>query len=535
MEEFKNLFTGNPNAFGVYDWKNNKSFTKKIAPTQKEYTNHFSGAMGLGIIPVVDKEFSNFGVLDFDNHEISDGINLFKLSKKIADEKLPMVVCRSKSGGGHVYIFGKEKLKTKLLRSVLNNLIDVLKGHGEIEIEVFPKQDSVDKHIIGNWINLPYFGCKEGYTERYAIINNKIVYDVNTFITYCNSIRVSNDDLIKLVGDDKHAQAPPCIQEFLKNKIGQGQRNNALYNFCIYARKKSPDGWESMVYNFNDVAITPKLTYEEVNAVIKSVQRQKGYQYKCQENPCKMYCNAELCVKRQYGITSAEKSTLMLSDLPEFGKFIKYITEPVKYRLEVKVNSIEGFKSVTLSSNELLNFKYFRLKVFEQLDTVIKTVKADEWMYIVEELTKKIEYEELPDDASQSGLVRGYLEEFRKNSNCDDNVCENLEDRSAILDGEQVIISFDDKHTMQKKRYFCFRFPDFKEFLITKKFGNVLGENIYLALKEFNVESHTIRVKTENGNQVVNIWRIPLTDKNKIDCIKKEDKLIDGEGVNNGN
>ena len=88
---------------------------------------------------------------------------------------------------------------------------------------------------------------------------------------------------------------------------------------------------------------------------------------------------------------------------------------------------------------------------------------------------------------------------------------------------------------MQKKRYFCFRFPDFKEFLITKKFGNVLGENIYLALKEFNVESHTIRVKTENGNQVVNIWRIPLTDKNKIDCIKKEDKLVDGEGVNNGN
>jgi len=525
MEEFKMLFSGNPNAYGVHDWKNNKSFTKKTAPTDKEYENHFSGAMGLGVIPVVDKEYSNFGVLDFDNHQMADGINLFKLAKKIEDEKLPMVVCRSKSGGGHVYIFGKEKLKTKLLRSVLNNLIEVLKGHGEIEIEVFPKQDSVDKRIIGNWINLPYFGCEKGYTERYAIINNKIIYDVNTFINYCNSIKVTNDDLIKLVGDDKHAQAPPCIQAFLKNKIGEGQRNNALYNFCIYARKKSPDGWESMVYNFNDVAITPKLTYEEVNAVIKSVQRQKGYQYKCQEKPCKMYCNAELCVKRQYGISSAEKSTLMLSDLPEFGKFIKYVTEPVKYKLEVKVNSVEGFKAVHLSSAELLNFKYFRLKVFEELDTVIKNVKADEWMYIVDELTNKIEYEQLPDDASQAGLVRGYLEEFIKNSNCDfESDGEDLEERSSILDGEQILVKF------EKKRFFCFRFPDFKEFLQSKKFGSVLGKDIYIALKPFNVESHSLRVKTMEGSTVVSIWRIPMTKYNKIDY-----KYNQNEGNANGN
>ena len=232
---FKNLFVGNPQAYGIYTASTNKSQTLRHPLKLQQFEMHLTDTgKGLGVVPVIDETTSGFGVLDFDNHKKNDAINLIGLEKTIRQKKLPLVVCRSKSGGAHVYLFGKKPLNTRILRQTMLNFADDLKGFGENEIEIFPKQDKIDKHTVGNWINLPY---KNGdNTERYAIINSKKA-TLTQFIDYAEEIAIDNQELLAL-GSELHKDAPPCISKLLQEKLDIGGRNIAIYNFCVYVKKR---------------------------------------------------------------------------------------------------------------------------------------------------------------------------------------------------------------------------------------------------------------------------------------------------------
>ena len=74
------------------------------------------------------------------------------------------MVCRSKSGGAHVFLFTKEYVSASLMQDKLNEIRSVL-GYGGSE--VFPKQRELkSKDDTGNFLNLPYFSSDK--TVRYA-------------------------------------------------------------------------------------------------------------------------------------------------------------------------------------------------------------------------------------------------------------------------------------------------------------------------------------------------------------------------------
>lgn len=64
--------------------------------------------------------------------------------------KLPLVVCRSKSGGAHCFLFAKEWVEAKDMQMALRHLSSAL-GYGESEI--FPKQIklNLDRGDVGNF------------------------------------------------------------------------------------------------------------------------------------------------------------------------------------------------------------------------------------------------------------------------------------------------------------------------------------------------------------------------------------------------
>ena len=115
----------------------------------------------LGIIPINEDNQCVWGCVDIDSYA---GFDHKQLIDKIKQFKLPLAVCRSKSGGAHVFLFSAKPVAAERMRDKLTE-IKTLLGYGGSE--VFPKQIQLkSSDDTGNFLNLPYFGGED--TTRYA-------------------------------------------------------------------------------------------------------------------------------------------------------------------------------------------------------------------------------------------------------------------------------------------------------------------------------------------------------------------------------
>ena len=63
------------------------------------WTKHLSGQQSLGIVPINENNECVWGAIDVDEYQL----DLKQLAIKLAKQKLPLIICRSKSGGAHIY------------------------------------------------------------------------------------------------------------------------------------------------------------------------------------------------------------------------------------------------------------------------------------------------------------------------------------------------------------------------------------------------------------------------------------------------
>ena len=159
---FKALFSGYSQAHGAFEIKETDSQTGKIkgnartmhrGATLREWEEHLAGGpKGLGAIPLLDDGVSvKWAAIDIDDNQIDH----YCLEAKVIELALPLVVCRSKSGGAHCYLFLEKPCPAKDAVDALKNWSAAL-GHPGVEI--FPKQicREVDEKTgntrPGNWI-----------------------------------------------------------------------------------------------------------------------------------------------------------------------------------------------------------------------------------------------------------------------------------------------------------------------------------------------------------------------------------------------
>ena len=135
-----------------------KSYTVHSLVTDQTWQEHLTGHdEGLGLIPLLDDGISvKWAAIDIDDNSIDHA----ELERHVQDRQLPLVTCRSKSGGAHCYLFLEEPCLAKDVVEALENWAAALGYPG---VEIFPKQtkrmpDKAGKPHPGNWINLPYFG-----------------------------------------------------------------------------------------------------------------------------------------------------------------------------------------------------------------------------------------------------------------------------------------------------------------------------------------------------------------------------------------
>ena len=402
IERFKNIFTGLERAHGVTiveETNGNgakikgKSFVKRQPVTDELWKNHLEGKENLGIIPINDNNQCRWGCIDIDSYA---GFDHKKLIDKITNMKLPLIVCRSKSGGAHVFLFTKNYVSAKIMRDKLVQIRAVL-GYGNSE--VFPKQTELkSQDDTGNFLNLPYFNYKN--SVRYAFKDYGSGATLDDFFVLQERHKQDDINTIEVKRPEtKYSDGPPCIELMSENKIGEGGRNNALFHYGVYAKQKWPDGWKSKLNVFNETAMEHPLADSEVDIVIKQHDK-KDWGYKCNDQPMCSLCDKTLCRSRKFGI-GQEVLFPNLTDLQVID-----LEDPYYYL------NVDGDRLKLESVKHLRQQSLFQEACMVQLKNRPPTLKEKDWVHITNILLQGAEVTEPAAGLRTEDQLQNHLQEY---------------------------------------------------------------------------------------------------------------------------
>lgn len=497
VTRFAALYAGNTRSSGRYDAKRDRGWTEDLPVTTDDWTRHLNGLTGCGVVPIQDDNSCVWAAIDIDNHDSDEDLDIGAVDRRIVEQKLPLIACRSKSGGIHVYLFLEKPQPSARIRVMMNGFALNI-GHGGSEI--FPKQGILSegkegKKNKGNWINLPYFNADK--TIRYAVRDGKKL-SLDEFLTLAERTRITESQLRALTVTD-HPEAPPCLQHLFAHGVAQGHRNEALYNIVVYYRKKN-DGkdFEGPATDANQSVFSRPLPRAEMQRTISSAGR-SDMQYRCNEEPIRSLCQRDICLNRKFGITPADADRLATVEaIPPFTDLTKYISEPVRWDIK-----IDGVQIRNLATEHLLDWRMMRQVIAERLTRVVPMIKNQEWERMLAPLMKEARTVETPDDASTSGVIRERLKEFASKTDVT-NKGEDADDRKALIRGLPVVAAVDGE------RCVIFRGQDFINYLKRTKSEELKGINLWMAVKDMGVTKWRCRPGAGQNLNPIDVWTFPV-------------------------
>ncbi|PHR58730.1 MAG: hypothetical protein COA47_10005 [Robiginitomaculum sp.] len=471
LNKFIDLYTGLQRAHGTYT-VGEKSANGKVGgkartvqeeTTREKYKNHLSGTHGIGIVPIREDNSCSFGVIDID--EYNGTINHAQLEKQCQELNLPIVVCCSKSGGAHCYLFLTEPIPAGDMLDTMSTIATLI-GHPGVEI--FPKQRSLaSDQDTGNWINIPYFDWE--FPTRHAFVNGEPA-DLEQFIVHAENMRVTPAEFHALEltpeVDDLLEGAPPCLIALSQQTVSEGGRNNSLYNFGVYCKQRWPDDWESKIGDFNSRFIEPSLLPAEVLNISKSL-RKKDYFYGCDGPPIKQFCNKTVCKKQKYGI-GGETFDSLPPLIPD--SIQKIDTTP-----PIWIIGVEGIR-IECSSTQLLKQEHYQVLLMDKLNKIHGNIKPDKWRKIIAGLMSDVEVMPAPMELTETGKLGHHLEEYLQNR-----------PKARIIDGMdrgQIWVENHKAHFLLNK---------FAEFLETKRQA-MPPEKLWSTLSKMGAEQKTLTI-----------------------------------------
>ena len=153
MAVFRACFSGLTHVYGTYDPKTGRVRQVKEPVTDEVILAHIEGRRPYGVYLLV-QDHTRAMAVDFDQERLDLPLGFIAAARK---HGLAPYIERSKSKGYHVWVFfGSDGVLTATARRVAQQLLAEI---GEPNVEVFPKQDSLDtRTVYGNFINAPLFG-----------------------------------------------------------------------------------------------------------------------------------------------------------------------------------------------------------------------------------------------------------------------------------------------------------------------------------------------------------------------------------------
>jgi len=405
VEKLQTLFGGLDRAHGTYkidesidgDKISGQAKTIATPPTAEMWELHLKGERSLGIIPIREDGTVSWACIDIDSYK-SD---VCQASVDFIKEySLPLVVCRSKSGGAHVFIFFQNPTPAK---SVVKKLAQFAKAMGFDGAEIFPKQISIKPEEFGNWLNMPYFDWE--ISTRYGLDADGKSLELPDFIKYAEGKKVTFETWKNLtVPELEHpfSDGPPCLQALAKVKVGEGGRNNALLQFGVYAKLKyGEDEYQDKVAEYNQLYFTPSIGQREMNDTIFKSLNRRDYGYICTQQPQASHCNRTACLRRRHGIGgAADEEFEQEMELQNLRKLIYFTPqgEPLDDEPEWEL-TIKG-RTIRFTTAQLKNQPQFAERCINKLNIWPPPLPVPRWRELMQGHLTNCEQVEIPFETS---------------------------------------------------------------------------------------------------------------------------------------
>lgn len=455
-----------------------KSFIVRQPLTIELVQGHLSGKKGVGSIPIKANNKCSFGALDIDLYPL----DLPALDRRLQDNKVPAVVCRSKSGGAHILFFFSEEISAGEFRDKAGEISAFL-GHGGCEI--FPKQEQilVERGDVGNFINLPYFD--QDQTMRYAIKEDGEEATFDEFLQMVKDRTCTPDDFVSLtLGKkiDEFNEWPPCMQSLFSDGVPEGTRNTVMFGTCVACKKEQPENWKARLEEINTKHVDPPLPAAEV-VTVQQQHDKKEYGFPCQQEPFKSRCNRTLCKTRKYGIGGASASVDVT------GLCVVKSEPPVWFC------DVDG-KRVELITEELQTPQKFQKACMEQIRVMPPMMKMADWQDLVSMMMADMSEIEVPEELTYKGQFLDLVEDY-----CGGRVqAASIEELSLGKPWTEDGLTF-------------FRIESLIKFLRNAKFDTYSRGQIQERLKEMNPDAKASgfkKFKDSKGQwKNIRVWHVP--------------------------
>jgi len=290
---FAAFFDGRKDAYGV-----GKGGVRQIPPDARAawramYELHLEGVDGgIGIFPVRDDNTVMFAAIDLDEPNFDLAVELAGL--------LPghIWIERSRSGNAHIWTFFREACPAWAARAVLRAATFAA---GRPEVEVFPKQAELREGMVGNYINLPYFGEERRMVwqtgDPAEVIGHKVgelLYTLAAFLHDAEPRRNDPEEWVRrarAIGAEPPGSRQPrsefgtrgglhvCAEYMLEHKddnpLAPGHRHVVLFNLAkmlLNCRDYDESDALMVLEGYNDAGIAP-LGRRELEQMVENAAR----------------------------------------------------------------------------------------------------------------------------------------------------------------------------------------------------------------------------------------------------------------------
>jgi len=482
--KFYDLFVSNPSVHGQTSLtgktrdrdgkQDSRSFLVKTPLTNDIWEEHLKGDKIIGCTPLINEDRVRWGALDVDVYQ--DTNTTEDIVAKVKEHNLPFIVCRSKSGGAHVYLFFTEEVSAA---SVIDKLKAFSAFFGQGACEIYPKQPKIgnrkDDSKYGNWINMPYSGNP---TLQYAFNDDGDFLNPLEFLEAADKKKLSKEDFENLsvpkLDTEELPEGPPCLNYIFQNRTQHSEsRNITLANVAVYLKKAQPSDWKHLLPKYNKKFSEP-LEDREVEALISSYSK-KDYKYQCSSQPLCKYCDAKLCGQRKHGIGGEEF-------LPNNRSLMQLKSDPPLWFLTLDDSEIQ------LTTEQFDNFNLFNQKVMERLLFKYPPIKQEDWVKQQNLLLKNCTQIDIPFEMTPIGQLVEYVTMF----------CASASDNPNNIKNGAI----------KANKSFYFRMVDLKDYLSQQRFKELPDNRILSVLKQVlkaDAVTHTIK---EPARLNVRCWRV---------------------------
>jgi hypothetical protein len=383
--------------------------TIREGPTVEHWLAHLNGERPLGVIPIREDGMCKWGSIDVDQY---DG-NVLDIVARADRSGLPLVPCRSKSGGLHLYAFFAEWTPAAVVMPALKHIAATL-GLSK-DVEIFPKQTQLaSRDDLGNWILAPYFSGNYGGKLRQQVGLKKTgaEMDLGEFIAAADKARIVKEQLmalrdtrsrgaLTLTEGAPFSDGPPCLQHLVAAGLLGDGRKRALFHMGVYYKRAQPDGWRKALEEANMKHMTPPLDSAEVAGVVRSLSR-RDYNYKCKEEPMVSHCDSLTCRARKHGVGDG-------AVIPVISGMSVLNVDPPLWFVDVEDQRIE------MTTEELQQYHLFHFICMKKLHRTFVTLNRADWFAILGAAMKNVEIVDAPEELGEVGQFLELLREFLTN------------------------------------------------------------------------------------------------------------------------